>query len=890
METLPYDGIHHIDMHIKLLDEETLLVGQYPEGVADGPQIEENLNYILNNFQTPYGRPYRVFRIPMPPDESGDYPDDYSDYLTYTNSVILNGLVLVPIYNLPQDDEALDVYREAMPGYEVVGINMRNVIPASGAIHCITKEIAAEDPIFIDHAPIRDEVSYSSTGYEVEAEISSYSGINDASVFWSIDTESGFNEIDMTLDGDVYSATIPAQSTNTTVYYYISATNGNTKTLTKPLVAPEGAYIFTIEGGTVEQHTLTLNIVGSGQVSVNGTNYSSPMQIDENSTVNLTANPNTGNHFVSWSGGISSTNPTESFSMVSDFTITATFEINTYTLTYSAGTNGSLSGETSQNVNHGENGTTITAIPNTGYHFVQWSDGVTSNPRTDNNVTGNINVTAQFAINTYTVQYSADAGGSISGNTSQTINYGANGTAVTAVPNTGYYFTQWSDGNTDNPRTDNNVTENISVSAEFETYTFNLTYSAGVNGSLTGETSQTVDYGTNGSPVSAIPNIGYHFKDWSDGNSSNPRTDENVTDDIDVTANFEINSYTLSYSANENGSITGETTQTVNHGENGTEVTAMPITGYHFTQWSDGSTENPRTDVNVTDNISVTAEFEINRYSLTIAKVGNGTVSPVAGDYEYVHGTIINLFASPDLGYDFEKWTVGSTEYFTRNAQFTLTEDVTVTAHFIETIENQYEISISIEGSGTTMPPVGTHYYVEGSTVSLEATPSFHWHFDGWSGDFSSEQANASFTINENSNVVATFVIDSYTLSYAAGENGAISGETSQTVNHGASGSEVTAVPNTGYHFTQWSDGSTANPRTDSNVTENISVTAEFVLNSYTLNYVAGENGAISGEASQTVNHGASGSEVTAVPNTGYHFTQWSDGSTANPRTDSNVT
>ena len=56
MDNLPYDGIHHIDMHIKLLDEETLLVGQYPPGVADGPQIEANLQYVLNNFQTCFGR------------------------------------------------------------------------------------------------------------------------------------------------------------------------------------------------------------------------------------------------------------------------------------------------------------------------------------------------------------------------------------------------------------------------------------------------------------------------------------------------------------------------------------------------------------------------------------------------------------------------------------------------------------------------------------------------------------------------------------------------------------------------------------------------------------------------------------------------------------------
>ena len=64
METLPYDGIHHIDMHMKLLDEETLLVAEYPEGVADGPQIEANLQYVLENYTSSFGTPFKVIRIP----------------------------------------------------------------------------------------------------------------------------------------------------------------------------------------------------------------------------------------------------------------------------------------------------------------------------------------------------------------------------------------------------------------------------------------------------------------------------------------------------------------------------------------------------------------------------------------------------------------------------------------------------------------------------------------------------------------------------------------------------------------------------------------------------------------------------------------------------------
>src|SRR5690606_10945882 len=108
-----------------------------------------------------------------------------------------------------------------------------------------------------------------------------------------------------------------------------------------------------------------------------------------------------------------------------------------------------------------------------------------------------------------------------------------------------------------------------------------------------------------------------------------------------------------------------------------------------------------------------------------------------------------------------------------------------------------------------------------------------------------------------------------------------------QTVNHGGSGTAVTAVPNFGFAFVSWSDSSTANPRTDTNVTADLSVTANFIQQ-FTLTYAAGAGGTISGASPQTVNSGGNGSPVAAVPDPGYHFVQWSDGGTDNPRTDTN--
>ena len=118
----------------------------------------------------------------------------------------------------------------------------------------------------------------------------------------------------------------------------------------------------------------------------------------EGTVVELTPEPYAGYHFVDWSNGTSGTNNPLLVTMDADKTITANFAINTFTLAYTAGTGGSLTGSTSQTVNYGSNGTAVTAVPNTGYQFVDWSDGVLTATRTDTNVMANLNVIANFSI------------------------------------------------------------------------------------------------------------------------------------------------------------------------------------------------------------------------------------------------------------------------------------------------------------------------------------------------------------------------------------------------------------------------------------------------------------------------------------------------------------
>src|SRR4029077_20245000 len=101
---------------------------------------------------------------------------------------------------------------------------------------------------------------------------------------------------------------------------------------------------------------------------------------------------------------------------------------------------GTIVGTSPQTVTSGGSGTLVTATPNANYHFVSWSDGVATAARTDTNVTANLSVTATFAINTYTLTYTAGANGSIVGTTPQTVSYGSSGTPVTATPAAGYHF------------------------------------------------------------------------------------------------------------------------------------------------------------------------------------------------------------------------------------------------------------------------------------------------------------------------------------------------------------------------------------------------------------------------------------------------------------------
>ena len=172
----------------------------------------------------------------------------------------------------------------------------------------------------------------------------------------------------------------------------------------------------------------------------------------------------------------------------------------------------------------------------------------------------------------------------------------------------------------------------------------------------------------------AVANEHYHFTRWSDGNTDNPRT-ITLTQDVSLVAEFAPNQYTITTSA-QNGTITGGGTY-----DYGTTATLTAIAGehYHFTQWNDGNTDNPR-KITVEGDATYTAEFAIDQHTITVNCNPQQGMVTGAGIYDY--GTQVTLTATANDGYEFTRWSNGITD---NPYILTATEDLTLEAQFIST-------------------------------------------------------------------------------------------------------------------------------------------------------------------------------------------------------------
>ena len=314
---------------------------------------------------------------------------------------------------------------------------------------------------------------------------------------------------------------------------------------------------------------------------------------------NMFASASVGHHFVRWNDG-NIDNP-RIVTLTSDTTFTAFFSVNEYSINVNnEGPCGHINGESG--IFNYMTMHTYEAVPNYGYHFIRWNDGVTDNPRTIT-LTQDTIFTAEFAKNNYTIYVQSDEEqGIIKG--SGTFEY-LDMKQIEAIPNYGYYFTQWSDGNKDNPRIIE-LTKDTTFTAKFAKNTYSVTTESSntERGTTIGDS---VALYLDEMQISASANYGYHFSQWSDGNADNPRT-ITLTQDTTFTAEFAKNNYSIYVQADElQGTIHGGGTFEYLDLK---QIEAIPNYGYHFVQWSDGIIDNPRT-IELTKDTTFTATFAV---------------------------------------------------------------------------------------------------------------------------------------------------------------------------------------------------------------------------------------------------------------------------------------
>lgn len=347
-----------------------------------------------------------------------------------------------------------------------------------------------------------------------------------------------------------------------------------------------------------------------------------------------------------------------------DVSLFAIWKPSTFQVSYVAGDNGTIIGNSYQSCLQGESSDEVTAVPNNGYHFVCWSDGVLAPNRIDSNIQNDITVTAWFAdIRYYTLSYITDGNGNIEGIPFQTINHNGDGFIVIANPKENFEFDRWSDGLVTAERIDTNITQSHIYTAFFKRSDLvKIVYNTDGNGIIQGNTEQNIQFNNSGSEVTALPNEGFIFKEWSDGLKNPTRIDANVQSNKTYTAIFERITYTVRFIALENGVIIGLPEQSIFWGDNTTVVTAEPNEGYVFVNWSDGNTNKSRQLFNIKDNVEISALFQPIDHQINYLTDGYGTIQGKA--HQLVshgkNGEIVEAIPKP--GYIFSSWSDGKLE------------------------------------------------------------------------------------------------------------------------------------------------------------------------------------------------------------------------------------
>lgn len=276
---------------------------------------------------------------------------------------------------------------------------------------------------------------------------------------------------------------------------------------------------------------------------------------------------------------------------------------------------------------------------------------------------------------------------------------------ITAEAVEGYSFIGWTGALTssENPLSIE-ITEDVEFTANFEIKTYALTIETVGNGQVTETVVQAktdFDHGTL-VRLGAVADTGWVFTGWSgDIESDLDVVEVLIESEMNIVANFEIQTFPLNISIEGNGSVFGVANETLNAEYiYGTELTLIgkPDSSWIFKRWSGDYTENSDTiKVVFTKEVNLSILFVEGAY-LNIEIFGNGKVVPdyTALNTLFEKGTTVNLEAIPDTTWVFRGWN-GDIVSEEKELEVTIDSDINLTMLFEEGVLD-YCVPISLDG------------------------------------------------------------------------------------------------------------------------------------------------------------------------------------------------
>ncbi len=351
-------------------------------------------------------------------------------------------------------------------------------------------------------------------------------------------------------------------------------------------------------------------------------------------------------------------------------------------------------------------------------------------------------------------------------------------------------------------------------------------------------------------------------------------------------------------------------------------IYAQANIGYHFTSWSDGNTDNPRTII-MTQDKTLLANFAVSLYTFTATAndAARGTVTANSGSYQY--GTELTMSATPSEHYFLDHWQIEQ-ERIGIVAKFSVPDTWQDTYAWIwetggyghwETLpqengwyvyrtnaDNMHILLAHDQSFGEKTPDIdltesacytiesnGSQYYSDvAKSYDCITTDDYEYigkYIDTFNTPLYQEQY--TLTLTSNTKATAIFLKEKHNVNFTC-LNGKITCNDSYPwesygglIEHDSI-IHVLVIPYDGYIFQQWEDGNTDNPRTFI-VTEHINMQATCIRNQsvLTLNTSDDEAGRVFGAGSYDK---YSSVQIFAIPNSGYDFIGWSDGNNTNPR------